>query len=280
MLTPWLELPGAAEQVSHWSTACNLDLVHLGTTAEADEIRRTEHAQPLLVAASLLSGRAVLAGGDPDLVCGHSIGELAVLALAGVLDDADAVLLAAERGRLMAEAAALAPTGMAALLGRADVSSVQDRLGGSGLELATVNAPGQVVLGGPVAALQAWEPPAGVRVRQLDVAGAFHTSAMASAVEPFRALVNALHPRPARCGVVANADGAVLTDGRVLLDRLVDQLTRPVRFDLCLPAFSGHEAVELAPAGVLSGLLRRALPDLSVRALRSPTDLAVPAGAA
>ncbi len=280
LLTAWLALPGSAERVAAWSERCDLDLVRLGTTAEADEIRRTENAQPLLVAAALISGRAVLAGADPDLVCGHSIGELPALALAGVLDDEDAVMLAASRGRLMAEAAALAPTGMAALLGRVELSSLQDELAGSGLELATVNAPGQVVVGGPLTALQAWTPPPGVRVRLLEVAGAFHTAAMQTAVAPFAALVAGLAPGTARCGVVANADGAVLTDGQLLLDRLVGQLTRPVRFDLCLPAFASHDAVELAPAGVLTNLLKRALPELPVRAVRSPADLAVPAGSA
>jgi [acyl-carrier-protein] S-malonyltransferase len=173
----------------------------------------------------------------------------------------------------MAAAAAERPTGMAAVLGG---TVDEDALRWAGLELATVNAPGQVVVGGPVEALDAWSPPKDARVRRLNVAGAFHTSAMASAVEGFSELVAGLRPREAQCDVVANADGAVLRDGRALLDRLVVQLTRPVRFDLCLAAVEGP-AVELAPAGVLSALLRRSRPEVPVAALRTPDDLLVSA---
>ncbi len=273
MLTPWLALPGAEGNLARWSELSGLDLVRLGVSADADELRRTEVAQPLLTAAALLSGRALLGSAAPTGVCGHSVGELPALALAGVLTDDEAVVLAAGRGRAMAAAAAERPTGMAAVLGGV-VDEIALREGG--LELATVNAPGQVVVGGPVDALDAWQAPEGSRVRRLDVAGAFHTSAMASAVEAFADLVGRLSPRDAECDVVANADGAVLRDGRILLDRLVAQLTRPVRFDLCLGALE-DPAVELAPAGVLSALVRRARPDVSITALRTPVDLLVAA---
>lgn len=272
LLQPWLDLPGAAGRIEGWSRLTGLDLLQLGTAAPAGEIRRTEVAQPLLTAAALLSGRAVLAGGTPDAVCGHSVGELSALALAGVLTDDEAVALAAGRGRLMAQAAAARPTGMAALLG-AEVD--ENDLLAAGLELATVNAPGQVVVGGPLEALEAWTPRVG-RVRRLDVAGAFHTSAMQPAVDGFAALVAELRPIDARCDVIANADGAVLRDGRELVDRLVAQLVRPVRFDHCLTALRGP-AVELAPAGVLAPLVTRARPDLAVTALRTPADLLVAA---
>lgn len=273
MLAGWLDVPDAAASLGRWSDLTGLDLLHLGTDADADEIRRTEIAQPLLTAAALLSGRALLAGASPHVVCGHSVGELSALALSGVLSDDEAVLLAAGRGRLMAEAAALHPTGMAAVLG-GDVD--EDALQAAGLELATVNVPGQVVVGGPLEALEAWAPPSRARVRRLQVAGAFHTSAMQPAVEGFRALVDDLSPRDADCDVIANADGAVLRDGRELLDRLVDQLVRPVRFDLCLAVLSGP-VVELAPAGVLTPMVTRVRPDLQVRPLRTPDDLLVPA---
>lgn len=273
MLTPWLALPGAAARLSHWSELAGIDLVHLGTEGDVAEIRRTEVAQPLLTAAALLSGRALLGTDVPAGVCGHSVGELPALALAGVLTDDEAVLLAAGRGRLMGAAAAERPTGLTALLGG---TVDQDVLRAAGLELATVNAPGQIVVGGPVEALDDWVAPKGVRVRRLDVAGAFHTSAMASAAEGFAALIAHLEPRLARCAVIANADGAALRDGRALLDRLVAQLTQPVRFDLCLAALDGS-TVELAPAGVLSALVRRARPDLTVTALTAPADLLVDA---
>lgn len=273
MLTPWLALPGAEGHLARWSELSGLDLVRLGVSADADELRRTEVAQPLLTAAALLSGRALLGSAAPTGVCGHSVGELPALALAGVLTDDEAVVLAAGRGRAMAAAAAERPTGMAAVLGgTVDENALKD----AGLELATVNAPGQVVVGGALKALDAWVPPHGARVRRLDVAGAFHTSAMSSAVEEFAELVGRLEPQDAECDVVANADGAVLRDGRALLDRLVAQLIRPVRFDLCLGALDG-QAVELAPAGVLSALVRRARPDVSITALRTPADLLVAA---
>lgn len=282
MLAPWLDLPGATERIRRWSDLVGLDLLALGISAPDDELRPTEVAQPLLTVVALLSGRALLGDRTPDLVCGHSIGELSAAALAGVVSDDDAVLLAAGRGRLMAEAAAVRPTGMVALLGGSVEPGDWEA---AGLELATVNVAGQLVLGGPVEALDAWTPPAGVRARRLEVAGAFHTSAMAPAVDGFADLVAGLDAADPVCGVLANADGAVVTDGREVLDRLVGQLVRPVRFDLCLEsaaraadggataAGTTARAVELAPAGVLRGLLRRALPDLLVTALRTPDDL-------
>jgi len=275
MLTPWLDLPDAPARLAHWAELTGLDLVALGTTEPDEVVRATEVTQPLLTVAALLSGRALLAGSSPDLVCGHSVGELSAAAFAGVLSDDEAVVLAAGRGRLMAEAAAMQPTGMVALLGG---ELDEDDYRAAGLELATVNVAGQVVLGGPTEALDAWTPPKGVRARRLEVAGAFHTSAMASAVEGFAALVATLEPNDATCDVIANADGAVLRDGREVLDRLVGQLTRPVRFDLCLAAATAAtEAVELAPAGVLKALMKRALPDVPVTALRTQDDLLVTA---
>jgi [acyl-carrier-protein] S-malonyltransferase len=275
MLAPWLALPGAAATVARWSSLTGLDLVGLGCDAPADAVRRTEVAQPLLTAVALLSGRALLAGEKPTAVCGHSVGELSALALAGVLTDDQAVTLAAGRGRLMAEAAAVRPTGMVAVLG-GTVS--EGDLAAAGLELATVNAPGQLVVGGPLEALEAWTPPAGARVRRLDVAGAFHTSAMTPAVPGFRRLLAQLSPQDARCDVLVNADGAVLRDGPELVARLAEQLTRPVRFDLCLAAVGEDQrVVELAPAGVLTALVRRARPDLEGSALRTPDDVLVTA---
>jgi len=253
-----------------------LEVAELRATAPADEVRRTEVAQPLLTAAALLSGRAVLGDDLPDLVCGHSVGELSALALAGVLTDDEAVRLAAGRGRLMAEAAAVRPTGMAALLGGSELDDAD--VAAAGLQVATVNVAGQVVVGGPLEALDAWTPANGARVRRLAVAGAFHTEAMAPAVPGLTALVDDLQPRDAHCDVVANADGARLRDGQELLHRLVAQLTSPVRFDLCLAAVGdATRAVELAPAGVLAALVRRAQPDLPVTTLTTDADLAVSA---
>lgn len=275
-LLPWLDLPGAGQLIARWSEAAGLDLLAAGTTAPAARIRDTAVAQPLLTATALLSARAV--DSPPDLVCGHSVGELGALAIAGVLSEDDAVRLAAARGRLMAEAAALAPTGMTAVLGgdEAEVLALAESLG---LELATVNVAGQLVLGGPTEALDALAaaPPARARVRRLETAGAFHTSAMAPAVPGFAALLAELSPAKPTCPVVANADGAALTDGPVLVGRLLGQLTGPVRFDRCLDTLAARgvqRVVELAPAGTLTALAKRALPAAELAPLRGE-----PAGA-
>lgn len=278
MLSAWLDLPGADASLDSWSTASGLDLHRLGTTADADEVRGTAVAQPLLTAAALLTADAVLDGGAPDVVCGHSVGELPALAVAGVLDAATAVRVAAERGAAMARAAAASATGMSAVLG-GDVDAVAAAAARFGLSVATVNAVGQTVVGGPVEGLAALAaaPPAGARVRPLDVAGAFHTAAMLPAVGRFTTVVQGLSPQDPRCTVVANADGAVVDGGRALTDRLVAQLTGPVRFDLCLErlaALGVTAVVELAPGGTLAGIVKRALPGVSVVAVRTPDDLA------
>lgn len=277
MLSPWLDLPGAADDVDRWAQVAGLDIVRLGTTAPAEELRDTAVAQPLLTAAALLSARALLGGASPDVVCGHSVGELPALAVAGVVDDDTAVRLAAERGRSMARAASLAATGMTAVLG-GDPAEVRNRAERVGLTVATVNVAGQLVVAGPVEGLAAFESsrPAGVRLRRLDVAGAFHTSAMLSAVGRLTAVLSGVVAADARCSVVANADGQTVTDGPELLRRLVRQVTSPVRFDLCLERLSGlgtSGVVEVAPGGTLAGLARRALPDVPVCALRGPEDV-------
>ncbi|MFN2539215.1 MAG: ACP S-malonyltransferase [Mycobacteriales bacterium] len=279
MLLPWLDVPGAAADLATWSEAADLNLLALGTSADADEIRDTAIAQPLLTAVALLSWRAL--GATPNAVCGHSVGELAALAVAGVISPTEAVVLAAERGRAMAAAAAIMDTGMVATLG-GDAEVVAAAAAALGLEAATVNVTGQTVYGGPVAALDelAAQQPGGARVRRLETAGAFHTSAMAPAVPRLRQLVAALSPADPRCTVVANADGAVVTSGRELLDRLVGQLTGPVRFDLCLATLAGLDPaaiVELAPGGTLAALAKRALPGIALTALKAPSDLPVPA---
>ena len=266
LLTPVLDAPGAPEALASFSEAAGIDLLALGTTGTAEQIRDTAVAQPLLTAAALLSARAIES--QPGAVCGHSVGEIAALAIAGVIEPITAVYLAAERGRLMAEASALAPTGMCAVLG-GDESEVLKAAAGAGLELAIRNAPGQLVLSGPSDRVTAFgeRPPAAARVRPLATAGGFHSSAMLPAVQPLRALVSSMTAADAAFPVIANADGALLTNGRELLDRLVPQLTGPVRFDLCLETIAGLHptaVLELAPAGTLTAMAKRALPDTRV----------------
>lgn len=279
MLLPWLGRPGALERVAEWSSAAGVDLLWLGSEADADTIRDTAVAQPLLAAAALLSFEVLNV--HPDVVLGHSVGELAALAVADVIDPTTAVRLAAERGRAMAAAAALTPTGMVAVLGgvEADVLAAAELLG---LEVATVNVAGQVVLGGRIEDLDAFAAaaPAGARVRRLETAGAFHTRAMASAVPALAGLIASLPARDPRCAVIANADGAVVRSGRELLDRLVGQLTGPVRFDRCLQTLAElapTHVVELAPGGTLTAMAKRALPGVELTALRTSDDLPVSA---
>ncbi|MDT7538820.1 MAG: [acyl-carrier-protein] S-malonyltransferase [Actinomycetota bacterium] len=277
MLAPWLALPSASETVARWSDIAALDLAAAGTTWDDETIRDTAVAQPLLTAAALLSARTLLGEQRVDAVCGHSIGELPALAIAGVLTDDDAIALAALRGRAMAAATRLAPTGMAAVLG-GDADAVAAAAQLHGLEVATVNVAGQVVLGGPVAALDALaaEPPAGARVRRLDVAGAFHTTAMSAARNEFDGALAALTPAAPHTTVIANRDGAVVNDGRDALNRLGAQLTSAVRFDLCLQTLGGlgvHGVIELAPGGTLTAVAKRALPGVELVALRTPDDL-------
>lgn len=279
LLTPWLDQPGAREDLAAWSELTGLDLLWLGTGATAEQIRDTAIAQPLLTAAALLSARALTV--RPDAFCGHSVGEIPILALAGVLDPGTAVWLAAFRGRAMADASAQAPTGMCAVLG-GDPAQVREAATRHGLDVAIVNAPGQVVLGGALGAVDALAtcPPTGSRVRRLQTAGAFHTSAMQPAVPLLAEIVAGMVPSEARAPVIANADGAVLTDGRTLLNRLVGQLTGPVRFDACLQsiaALGATRVVELAPAGTLAAIVTRTLPDVAALALRAPADAPVSA---
>jgi [acyl-carrier-protein] S-malonyltransferase len=271
-------MPGAAEAVGRWSELAGLDLAAAGTTWPADRIRDTAVAQPLLTATALLSADALLGCHLPAAVCGHSVGELPALAVAGVLSRDEAITLAATRGRLMAAATALTATGMVAVLG-GDEPAVRAAATAHDLEVATVNVAGQLVLGGTAEALQAFAAaaPEGARVRPLDVAGAFHTRAMEPAQDGFAAALADIRPGGARAAVVANRDGAVVTDGRVALERLAQQLTCAVRFDLCLDTIRGlapDAVIELAPGGTLTALAKRALPGTEVIALRTPDDLA------
>jgi [acyl-carrier-protein] S-malonyltransferase len=276
-LTPWLELPGAADRVAAWSDAIGLDLAHYGTQADADAIRDTAVAQPLLVAAGLLSAAAL---GDvaPGAVAGHSVGEITAAAFAGVLDDAAALTLVRKRGLAMADAAAITETGMSALLGGDPEVSVAhlERLG---LTPANVNGAGQIVAAGTLEQLAALneDKPEGVRkVVPLKVAGAFHTHHMAPAVETLAAAAADLTPSDPKVTYVSNKDGRTVAGGAEVLERLVGQVANPVRWDLCMETFKelGVTAiVEVSPGGTLVGLAKRALPGVQTLALKTPDDL-------
>ncbi|MGW3492179.1 ACP S-malonyltransferase [Streptomyces sp. NPDC001020] len=276
-LTPWLDLPGAADRIAGWSDAIGLDLAHYGTEADADTIRDTAIAQPLLVAAGLLSAVAL---GDivPGAVAGHSVGEITAAAFAGVLDETAALSLVRGRGLAMAEAAAAKPTGMSALLG-GDPETTIPHLEKLGLTPANVNGAGQIVAAGTLEQLAALaeDKPAGVRrVVPLKVAGAFHTHHMATAVDALARAAEALTPADPTVTYVSNKDGQAVTSGAEVLQRLVGQVANPVRWDLCMETFQklGVTAlIEVCPGGTLTGIAKRALPGVTTLALKTPDDL-------
>ncbi|WP_328504987.1 ACP S-malonyltransferase [Streptomyces sp. NBC_00457] len=276
-LTPWLELPGAADRVAAWSDAIGLDLAHYGTQADADAIRDTAVAQPLLVAAGILSAAAL---GDmaPGAVAGHSVGEFTAASFAGILDDTAALTLVRKRGLAMADAAAVTETGMSALLGGDPEVSVA-HLEKLGLTPANVNGAGQIVAAGTLEQLAALaeDKPEGVRkVVALKVAGAFHTHHMAPAVDALAKAAADVTPADPRITYVSNKDGQAVATGAEVLDRLVGQVANPVRWDLCMETFKelGVTALlEVCPGGTLTGLAKRALPGVKTLALKTPDDL-------
>ncbi|MFI8822696.1 ACP S-malonyltransferase [Streptomyces sp. NPDC053431] len=276
-LTPWLELPGAADSVAAWSDAIGLDLAHYGTKADAEEIRDTAVAQPLLVAAGLLSA-AALGDVSPGAVAGHSVGEITAAAFAGVLDPTAALRLVRTRGLAMAEAAAITQTGMSALLG-GEPEVVVPHLEKLGLTPANVNGAGQIVAAGTaeqLAALEADKPEGVRRVVALKVAGAFHTHHMAPAVAKLEEAARELSPADPATAYVSNKDGQVVTTGAEVISRLVGQVANPVRWDLCMETFQELGVtglIEVCPGGTLTGLAKRALPGVRTVALKTPDDL-------
>lgn len=281
MLAPWLELAGAADRIATWSTASGLDLARLGTTASADEITDTAVTQPLVVALSLLAHeeltkRGLLAGAD-TVVAGHSVGEIAAYAIAGVISADDAVALAATRGAEMAKACANEPTGMSAVLG-GEEAEVLARLEDLDLIPANRNAAGQIVAAGSLTALDklAEDPPAKARVRALGVAGAFHTRYMASALDGYAAAAARISTSEPTMALLSNVDGQRVASAGDAMTKLVAQLTRPVRWDLCtesLRQLNVAAIVEFPPAGTLAGIAKRELRGVPTHAVKSPADL-------
>lgn len=275
-LAPWLELDGVGEHLARLGGAAGLDLVELGTTADADTIRRTELAQPLIVSAGLVA----LAALDRPVraVAGHSVGEVTAAVAAGVLSEVDGMRLIAVRGRAMADASARTPTGMSAVVG-GDEDGVVGRLDALGLVAANRNGGGQIVASGALDALEALraEPPVGSRVIPLQVAGAFHSPYMRSAVEELAAFAGTLSPADPVARLWSNADGGEVGSGTRFVELLVGQVASPVRWDRTMESFAGAGItglVELTPAGTLTGLAKRALRGVPSVAVKTPADLA------
>lgn len=281
-LAPWLELPHFEDRL-RWLSACaGLDLVHYGTEADAETIRDTAVAQPLLVAAGLVAALEIFphpadAFHAVAATAGHSVGEITAAAGTGVITAEQAMVLVRERGRAMAEAAALKPTGMTAVLGGdpVEVAAVLDR---HGLTAANDNGAGQIVAAGTLDQLEALkdDPPAKARLMPLSVAGAFHTEHMAPAVQTLASYARAVSVHDPRTGLISNRDGAVVQQGREALTRIVSQVSNPVRWDLCMRTMGElgvTGVIEVPPAGTLTGLVKRALPGVETVALKTPADL-------
>lgn len=281
-LAPWLELPGVSDRL-HWlSTVAGIDLATHGTTSDEETIKDTAVAQPLIVAAGLLSllalfehpadGFRVVGAG-----AGHSVGEITAASAAGVISAEQAMVLVRERGRSMAHAATVTPTGMSAVLG-GDPDEVLDAITSHGLTPANVNGGGQVVAAGTLEQLAALAdaPPTKARVMPLKVAGAFHTEHMAPAVDDLARLARAVSTHDARVPLVSNVDGSVVHSGTEVLRRIVSQVSNPVRWDLCMETMRDLGVtgiIEIPPAGALTGLAKRGLKGVEVLALKTPDDL-------
>ncbi|MFI5781848.1 ACP S-malonyltransferase [Nocardia sp. NPDC051570] len=280
MLAPWLDLPGARDRLDLWSQACGLDLLRLGTTATAEEITDTAVTQPLVVAAALLAFAEIPSEALPrdTIVAGHSVGELAAAAVAGVISADDAVRLAGIRGAEMARACALEPTGMSAVLG-GDEAAVLGRLAELELIPANRNAVGQIVAAGRLDALAelADNPPEKARIRALPVAGAFHTAFMAPAQDAVTEAISRIVPGEPTRVLLSNFDGRPVDSGKDAIGKLAAQVTRPVRWDLCTETVRAARVcavAELPPAGTLVGIAKRELKGTPNLALKAPEDIA------
>jgi [acyl-carrier-protein] S-malonyltransferase len=283
-LAPWVAEPRFRTHLERLSDAAQLDLLAHGTESDADTIRDTSVAQPLIVAAGLLTLGAILDGdrehdGRIDVagIAGHSVGEVTAAAGAGILTERDAMVLVRERGKAMAEAATAVPTGMSAVIG-ADEAELLPALESLGLSPANFNGGGQIVVAGELDALERLkaEPPAGARVIPLQVAGAFHTRYMQPAVERLREVASGLSVGDPRIDIWTNRDGSSVGSGSEFLELLVGQVSSPVRWDRCMESFANEGVtgiIELAPAGALVGLAKRALKGVPTVAVKTPDDL-------
>lgn len=281
-LSPWLEIPSFKSSIELMQTASGIDLTDHGTVSDADTIRDTAVAQPLIVAAgvatlnTLLDGKTVAEAGIAG-VSGHSVGEITAAVASGVFDAETGIKFVNERGQAMAKAAALEPTSMAAILG-GDQAEVEAKLAELELEPANYNGSGQIVAAGSVAAINQLQanPVTGTRVIPLQVAGAFHTRFMKPAIETLRNYSHTIEISDPTVKLWSNNGGRQITSGSEFVELLVNQVSSPVRWDLCMAAMleAGVTAViELAPAGTLVGLAKRAMPGIETLAVKTPENL-------
>lgn len=269
-----------AGQLASLSEIAGIDLTAHGTTSDEETIKDTAVAQPLIVAAGLVAASSLFdveLSSLPVILAGHSVGEITASALAGVLTEQEAMTFVRERANSMAAAAAVTPTGMSAVVG-GDPAEVLAAIEASGATPANVNGAGQTVAAGTFEQLQslAENPPAKARVIPLKVAGAFHTSHMSPAVSALEALKPELKPQKPQVPLLSNFDGREVTDGDAAVDSLIAQVSRPVRWDLCMESLVERGVtgvIELAPAGTLAGLAKRGMPGVKTVAVKTPDDL-------
>ena len=280
-LSPWLELDSFKAAIEKYSAVLEMDLVHFGTKADADQIKDTRVAQPLIVAASMashavliqaLKDKSIIAG-----VAGHSVGEIAAANIAGVLDTEAALRFVKARGEQMANAASLEASSMAAVVG-GEPEVVVDHLESMGLFAANYNGKGQIVAAGSAAKIQELvaNPPAGTRVVGLAVAGAFHTSFMETAKVELASLAGSINTSNPEMLIWSNSDGSRVDSGERFLELLIDQVSKPVRWDKTMESMTtdGVTAlIELLPGGTLTGIAKRAMPGVATLALKTPEDL-------
>ncbi|MFE8885144.1 ACP S-malonyltransferase [Pseudarthrobacter enclensis] len=279
-LAPWLELPQVAEQLAALSEIAGIDLTAHGTTSDEETIKDTAVAQPLIVAAGLVAASSLFdveLSSLPVVLAGHSVGEITASALAGVLTAEEAMTFVRERANSMAAAAAVTPTGMSAVVG-GDPAEVLAAIEASGATPANVNGAGQTVAAGTFEQLKALadNPPAKARIIPLKVAGAFHTSHMSPAVSALQAIAPQLKPQAPKVPLLSNYDGGEVTDGTAAVESLIAQVSRPVRWDLCMESLTQRGVtgvIELAPAGTLAGLAKRGMPGVKTVAVKTPDDL-------
>ena len=279
-LAPWLELPSVAGQLASLSEIAGIDLTAHGTTSDEETIKDTAVAQPLIVAAGLVAAKSLFdveLSSLPVILAGHSVGEITASALAGVLTEQEAMAFVRERANSMAAAAAVTPTGMSAVVG-GDPAEVLAAIEASGATPANVNGAGQTVAAGTFDQLKALaeNPPAKARVIPLKVAGAFHTSHMAPAVSALEVLKPTLNPQNPQVPLLSNFDGKEVAGGTAGVESLIAQVSRPVRWDLCMDTMVQRGVtgvIELAPAGTLAGLAKRGMPGVKTVAVKTPDDL-------
>lgn len=283
-LAPWMEhLAERGKSIEALSESAGIDVRMHGVESDAETIKDTAIAQPLLVAASLIAAEELmdpsLDGPCADIIAGHSVGEVAAAALAGVISAEDAMRIVAVRSQAMARAAARTPTGMSAVVG-GQRNEVMSAIEEAGLSPANINSASQVVAAGSPEGLAvlAENPPARARVIPLSVAGAFHTSYMESAREALHEAISNVTVADPRGEVhlLTNAGGRVVTDGREFLSLLVSQVSAPVNWEACMSQMA-HLGItgllELNPAGTLTGLAKRDLKGVELFALNTPDQL-------